>query len=195
MASISNTGKTMTVAFTVEEKQRIEARAGEDWKWQIPEFTIDDSGVGHLKLRADMINGRKMGLMSTTPEERWMLVVPSTVMPLAPYFNKVPVEAVFGDDDKLVEFILPRELPALKERQLAALAASKPKVKKTPITKAKPEVAAPQTSTALVVPTPQQRNGSNLTLLIEGKSFRFEVPIEARLRIMSDLAQFAVVSG
>lgn len=194
MASISNTGKTMTVAFTVEEKQRIEARAGEDWKWQIPEFTIDDSGVGHLKLRADMINGRKMGLMSTTPEERWMLVVPSTVMPLAPYFNKVPVEAVFGDDDKLVEFILPRELPALKERQLAALAGrEKPKVRKTKAPK--PEAVAPQTSTALVVPTPQQRNGSNLTLLIEGKSFRFEVPIEARLRLMSDLAQFAVVSG
>ena len=192
MASISNTGKTMTVAFSVAEKEQLAARGGDDWKWQVPEFSIDDNGVGRLTLRADMHNGRKLGLISSTPEERWMLVIPSAAMPLAPYFKKVAVEADFtSEDGKVTVFKLPRELPAITDRQMKALAGTpKPKVRKAQVA----PTPAPMEAAPAPVPTPQQRNGSNITMLIEGKSFRFEVPIEKRLRMMSELAEYAVTA-
>lgn len=189
MAAISNTGKTVTVAFTVEETATLRERGGEHWKWQVPEFRIDNGGIGHLALRADMMEGRKLGLMSSpgTVPERWMMVIPSKILPLVPLFSKVQVSAIFPEGNAhQTEFVFPRSLPALGEKR-----AQMAKLGKSP--KEKPK--AVQTVPVVIsepVPTPQQRNGSNVTLLIEGKSFRYDIPIEERIRLIGMLAPYSV---
>jgi hypothetical protein len=200
MASISNSGKAVTIAFTTEEKAQLMDRGGEAWLWQIPEFTISEDGIGTIRLRADMFHGRKLGQMTNAAGDRWMLVIPSNKLPLAPYFSRVQAPLTFppGADQTISEIVLPRELPPLtdkKAREAKLATAPKPRVKavKAQSQQREPEPAPAAPSTALVVPQPQQRGTSNIAMLIEGKTFRFEAPIEDRVRLMAELSRFMVV--
>lgn len=178
MVSVSNTGKTISVAFTPEERAVLEQHAGDDWKWMNSEFTPNPDGSLRLILSANMMTGRKLGTMTAT--DRWLLSNPSNNFPTVPTFSRVSVPmTVLEDRHKEFVIDLPRELPPLSEKRISNLRVVSKKVTVIPSEK-KPEANHPQ-----------QRNGSNITLMIEGKSFRFEAPIDVRLRIMKELAAHA----
>lgn len=191
MASISNTGKSITIAFSVEESDRLKMRGGEDWRWQVPEFSISEDGIGTLVIRPDMFTGRKIGKMTKNHEtpERWMLVIPSTTMPLVPYFNKVPVDADFTYTE-VTKFALPRSLPPLAAAKVkAARLAAAPRVRAEAVKPQPVAEAEPMTALAMIPPEPMR---SNITLIIEGNSFVYDVPLMERIRIMGDLKDYIV---
>jgi hypothetical protein len=190
MATISNTGKTITMALTHEERATLEQRAGDDWHWLIPEFNIDPDGIGVFTFRANMFEGRKLGPMQ--PSQRMILVVPSHIMPMVPYFKRVTVDMLFDDPDPKVAVIrLPRELPSLSEKQIqAAKLAAPPKARVRVRVRNKPPIAAETPPTVAPIVMPPQ---ANITVMIEGRSFEYSVPLEQRLRMLGDLSTFALV--
>lgn len=182
MANLSNTGKTLTLSLTHEEHQNLESSQPE-WMFQTPEFNIDENGIGRLTMRPDMLNGHKLQRMKGG-EERWMLVVPSKKLPLAPYFKKVEVSSHLADEGRSMTFTLPRELPVIDEvapvrrRGKSSALAAKPK--------AQPR---PKTPSPVVL---QPVKKANLRLMVEGEEFAFEIPLTERLRLLGELNQYRV---
>lgn len=207
MASISNTGKSITLAFTDAEKNSLMERGGDDWHWQIPEFKINRDGTGTLTLQADMFKGRKIVKMSGV-DDRWMLVIPPKAMPLMPYFKRIMVELNFDSPDaKITTVAIPRDLPMLGERKIkeARNAAHKPVAKLVEPSTAFEKIASGledaiaygdgDTSRGVIATASPIIVGpeGNLTLVIEGQSFVYNLPLAERLRLIGELVKYEVV--